>query len=385
MKGNIGACDLIIANMFDVANGQFNTPRMGATMAALSPQNRSLLDTISPVRDEYGNLSRGADGKPKVKIMNYLNQNEEVSDSPTCDGGAAVPPVEEEFVIDKYAELGFKFSHAEWQRFCQESFDNLETGPANKIRLKKNIKRTKLINWMNTQIAMKIGNIMNKVENDATDALLAGVGVNAVYGNATAQNVLLFDNATTMNQRPHLYDELGKIMRKNELSGTPIVIGGENIATFADRFDVACCSDGGIDYAKMGGKMKFEYYYSDKLEAKFGANHFTVLAPGSFGFVTYPRYEHIMFANGEAKHGTSEYGVFSVPEFSADNSGGRTIDFDLKVKKIDCDPDFGNEESWLVIPSISYDFFVKPAGFRYGYGPLQNVNGIMRYIGVIGS
>jgi hypothetical protein len=382
-KGRISQCDVLINNMYDVNNGTYNTSKVGSLMAANSPQNRRFRDTLSPVRDENGILSRNSLGQPQVKVQFQKARTRTVFRSPTCDGTAADVPSEVSFTMTKYAQMEpIEISGIHFNQLCNEAFDNLEMGPGNKIiGIKKGVKDTRWLSWLKEQMGQYINDMLETVNQDCLAAFLAGVGTNAKYGNATAQSVPLFDiDGKQVN--PLFYDEMGDIEKINDVCGTPIIIGGLNIDRLRRKLDIGCCSDIGFNYAEMGNKLMFEHYYDPLVDTVLGANQFLICYPDSIAFVSYPRYEYLQIANGNSnEHGNSQFGVLSLSELSC-MPGDRIMDIDIKMRYNDCNPAKGNEPYWTIIPSISYEPFAKPVGMNYASGPLQNVNGIMRYIGI---
>jgi len=362
---DIGVCDAIIASVEMASQIQKQMiPSVGGLRASLDPQNMLAVDVISPERGDGFYSSATSGGTPRVRLRFYPPQVGGVDSSYTCDATADGEPSEVNFDLTLQSVVKGKISKRRLRTLCED---------ANKLM-------PNWLNGINTPMSfqmMEVRNIiMSKMRAMLTDInakvmarYLASFGKNARTGNVTSQSVNLL-NTTSGGVRSDGWAQVVTDFMINEFVGTPIVIGGSLPSRFATGMGWSGLADTGIDYGTVESKNGMNFYFDNTADSVFGAGQMAVLAPGMTKFVTRTKF----IGTFAGTHGVSEYGTMTLPEFPG-------ITFDIQIKELDCDPDFGNMPSYTYIISLDYGLFVMPS--IYGVGDVKDgVNGVLRYTGV---
>lgn len=198
----------------------------------------------------------------------------EVGATPTsaCVSGVEPAPQAQLISVDGYREIKWTMSRAEVSRICYETQDEY---------------RTELL-W------------------GAMNALIEAVNLDCqvralqLFGNSYQTGVPPYTYIPPVAPIPAPIIKSGDFsanyqgwsnvvkdsLRRIRINGTPIVVGaGANgIALYNDIMEYGCCNNEGINLgtAKMG---QMYYFYDQFTDDNWGANGFTVFAPGAFQFI----------------------------------------------------------------------------------------------------
>lgn len=362
---DIGVCDAIIAAVEGAAPQQIQKfPSLGGLMASIDPENQRGLEVITPEKEGGYYSSDTNGGTPKVKLRFYRPDVGGVSSSYSCDALDNEPNTEVVFPLSLASVKSFKFSKQRLQTLCADA-NSIVPQWLNGVNLPMSLSMLEVRNMVMSKMRAMAIDMNAKI----MARYLANFGVNARTGNVTAQNINLWNTATG-GIRSDGWAQVETDMAINEFLGAPIVIGGSLGYRFATSLGWSALADTGIDYEKLATQNPLHYYFDNTADTVFGANQMAVLAPGMTKFVQRKKY----VGEFAKPHGNSEYGTMTLPELPG-------VVFDVQLKAIDCDPDYGNLPSWTVIISCDYDLFVMPDIYKTG-DPKKGVNGVLRYTGV---
>lgn len=361
-----------------------NMPDIGLIKAALSPQNSRIINALIPERAD-GTVSFDDDGDPSVNL-DFRQANDILGDvvtTPSCSGTTAKgKKMRQNYVIDQYAQLGFKLNNATANLICEE-YDRMEGFHANSVNGRSTV-GGKFRNTINAELVDRIRKILQAVDGVAATKLVAGLGVNMMYNTADAQPIKLLNYDDP--QKGPLADfeiELDNLAIMNTMVGRPIIITDcLDVRNYFKKLGIGCCSDAGQDYGQLLN-APFEVYFSKKITSLLGdgvtANNIIVAFPESFVMVNIDKWRNIQLASGGNKIANTEFGAFSIIEPSirfADVAliqevGVPRMTFDLRVRETDCS---GDSVAFALdfLPSLQYNFITAPAN-------ADGVTGIFHY------
>lgn len=373
----IGACVKIVSGLEpSVLAGGINMTEIGLIKASLSPQNARILNALYPERSNGTVSHTVVSGKtiPTVKIeWRKPAAANELKDSPSCSAtGQLSTKWEDTYLINKYLEDGFSINEASINMICDE-LDQMNGTYAATRGINSPVSGI-FKNTINGELTDKIRNILVGVEAVAADTLVAGIGVNKLYGTADPQDVKLF-NMDDPQQGPLRFfkQELVNLTRKNKMQGRPIIITDSTdvLNWFELMCGSVCCSDAGVDYSKLINQQ-YEVYFSDKLSEAIGGDdeggNIIVCYPETFVMLAVDKWRNVQLATGSSKMANTEIGKISIVEPSMRISDANCIaqginprmTFDFRVKEVDCADD-AFLPSVTFLPSLQYNFVTAPA------------------------
>jgi len=360
-------CPKIVNNMEDSLMGAAQKMgNIGALRASLSPQNGRILNLLYPERSN-GTVSFEKDGsniRPTVRLRWRKKATaNSVKTSPSCSADTDRATVEESVItISQYAEDGFRLDEAAANIICDE-YDAMQAARAGRSSLQSTVRGSKAAT-INGELADRIANILQTVDANAATALTDGVGVNLLYGTADPQKMKFFNYAEAQQGPLRFFkQEMANIGKKHGLTGKPIIVTDsfEVINWFELVCGAACCSDAGVDYARLI-TQQYEIYYSDKITDIIGevngvtGENIILFYPETFLTLAVDKWRNTRLAMGSnRKIANTEFGAIAVTEPSmrvADTGclqeiGSPRMTFDLRIREIDCVSD---------VPSFSTDF-----------------------------
>lgn len=373
----LGYCPAFLLSLRNLAG--INAPSLkitgpGALYALLDAQNVG-----DPIDVGQNGHVRGADntdsaryagtdtlGKPVVNVKYKIPNQASVQSVIDCTSNGTPVDAETQFTLQFFKQKTMTFRLARIQNLCEEASKVAALGAGNSVGLWSASNNTPLMNEVAQTIEGEMRNLVSAINADLWTRLVAGIGTNAglldvdgITPLATSQSVALTNSDGSINYTG--YNKLMQDWTLNEAEGKPIVIGGTKFNAFALLQKWGCCTNSGIDYAKVFQDTPMMYYFDRIADSALGAGQFLMIAPGSVKFVKHNRYEG-MFAK---KHGISEYGSYRDRRLP--------ITFDLEVRESSC-PD----PSLDVTISLWYDVFINPAVFPTG-DILAGNRGIYRY------
>lgn len=379
-------CKKVVENVGDsVFFAGVNNPDIGLIRAALSPQNSRILNALYPERDNgtvsYKKVSGVTYPVVTVQWRNKAAAND-IEISPTCSAPSGMATkVEEDVIINKYAQDGFQLTEVDMNMLCDEY--NRMNGNFASTRSVQSPVGGIFKNTIDGELVDRLENILQKVDTDLATALVAGVGVNKLYRNNDAQLVKLF-NTDDAQQGPVRFfkTELDNLKRKNKMRGNPIII--TNSYDVLNWFEVvcgmSCCSDAGLDYSRMVNQP-YEVYFSDKITSLLDGDddEIVVVYPESFLLLSVDKWRNVQLGAGKSKVAHTQFGKISIlePSIRISDSGciaeigvPRTT-FDLRMRETDCvDDDAMFSLDFLA--SMYYNTVTAPAD-------ADGVTGIFRY------
>jgi hypothetical protein len=308
-------------------------------------------------------------GKPIVNIKYKVPNQAGIQSVIDCAINGTPVDSESQFALQFFKSKSIYFDFARIQNLCEDASKVAALGVGNSVVQWGSVNNSPLMNEVAQTIEGEMRGLVAALNADAWTRIAAGIGTNG--GNldvdgitplATTQSVTLTNADGSIN-----YTGFNKIMQDamlNETTGKPIIVGGSKFNSFALLQKWGCCSNSGIDYAKVFQDSPMMFYFDRIADSALGAGQFLVMEPGSAQFVKHNRYAGY-FAK---KHGISEYGQYRDRRLP--------ITFDLEVAETNC-PRPGLQ----VTISLMYDVWVKPPVFATG-DILAGNRGIYRYTAV---
>jgi len=361
-----------------------NMPDIGLIKAALSPQNSRIINALIPERAD-GTVSFDTDGDPSVNL-DFRQANDTlgtVVTTPSCSGTTAkAKKMRQNYVIDQYAQLGYKMNNATADQICEE-YDRMEAIHAAQHSTRSSV-GGKFRNTINAELVDRIKKILQTVDTNAATVLTSGIGVNLKYDTADAQPIKLVNyNDPQKGPLDDFEIELDNLAILNTMVGRPIIITDSlDVRNYFKKLGIGCCSDVGLNYANLMNQP-YEVYYSTKITALLGdgvtKNNIIVAYPESFVMVNIDKWRNIQLAAGSNKIANTTFGAFSIIEPSirfADVAliqevGVPRMTFDLRIKETDCTDDAA-AFALDFLPSLQYKFITAPANS-------DGVTGIFHY------
>lgn len=366
-----------------------NMPNIGLLRAALSPQNARIRTALYPERND-GTVSFNDSGVP-VANLDFRVAGDSLGSivtTPSCNGTEDRGTYERvPYVIDQYAELGYKLTNATADLLCEE-YDSYEGDFAQKHGVRSpvsgNRRRT-----INAQLADRVRTILQHIDTFAATQLTGGIGANKLYPDGSggylsdAQLIKLVDNNNPNN--PPLVDlemEIDNLQLVHQLVGKPIVIT-DNLAlrNHWRKLGIACCSDVGLNYSQLVNQP-YEYYFTDKLTGVLGgdADNIIILWPETFVFLNVDKWRNMQLAAGKNQIANTTFGAFRIvePQFRFDDPaliqdyGDPTLIFDFRMIEKDCASNGNAAFALDFIPSIQYNIVTATAN-------ADGVTGIFHY------
>lgn len=367
----LGPCEAAIVSLGNVLGG--NMPRVdnaGTLYALLDAQNRG----IGQAPDPSGGRNDGfvtvdsADGLPIVKIRHYQRSVEDTRTVPTCLGGSH-SPIDKQFKITMYRETGLDVTWAEMKAMCGEAAQVIKSGTA-PDGTRYQMGNTFLLNDLHQRIMAKVFKLVADINKDVATKLNTKVGVNRRLGTNAVKNYAIWKNGGQERNNRGYNEMIVDYEYSGVATGTPIVIGGAEMALFANEMKWGSLSASGTDYSAVNGSNPLRLYLDKQADTIFGQDNFLMLAPGFVKLVTYNEFR----GDFQGKWGTGEFGQFAIPEF------GNDIVFDLHVEQESC----ARPKATFII-SLYYDVYVPEdifKAFDAGVGakndPNAGVNGVIK-------
>jgi hypothetical protein len=346
----------------------------GALYALLDAQN-----TGDPIEFGDNGHVRGADntdsarysgtdtfGKPIMNIKYKVPNQAAVQSVIDCTSNGTPVDSEQAFALQFYKQKTITFDFARIQNLCSDASRLASKGVGNSVSQWTANNNSPLMNEIASTVEGEMRNLVAAIDADVWTRLVAGIGTNG--GNldtdgttplAATQSVTLTNSDGSIN-----YVGFNKLMQDwmyNEAEGKPIVVGGAKFNAFALLQKWGCCSNSGIDYAKVFQDAPMMYYFDRVADTALGAGQFLMIAPGAAKFVKHNRYTDYF----GKKHGTSEYGLY--------RDSRLPVTFDLEVRENNCP-----RPTIDVVISLWYDVWINPAVFATG-DILAGNRGIYRY------
>lgn len=216
-----------------------------------------------------------------------------------------------------------------------------------------------------------INALLQKIDGNLVAAQALKFGVNAAYGEATAQPI-------TLGTKARMDDGVVKLIldaEANEVYDELLICGNGLVRAF----DIYNKLKSGVDNQGFGA-LNLKAYSDPKTVSGWGANHFGVFAKGTIGFVDCPQ----NVGNYAGEQGGSFFFQLPMPLPLSDGTI-LPLAFDCQLKYVDCPEKNGEgqiiaKRGWKLIISKTYGLFNMPSdAFKVG-DPLRGVNGSFHYV-----
>lgn len=377
MAYNLGYCPsllLALRNLNPQNTASKKISAAGALYGLLDPQT-----TGDPIEVGDNGHVRGADntdaaryagvdtfGKPIMNIKYKVPNQATVQSTIDCTSNGTPVDTESQFSLQLYKQKTITFDFARIQNLCSDASKLAAKGQGNSIGLWTANNNSPLMNEIASTVEGEMRNFIAAINADVWTRLIAGIGTSGGNLDGTSGLPLAVTQSVTLTNADGSinYNGFNKLFQDwmvNENEGKPIVIGGNKFNAYALASRFGCCSNSGIDYAKVFTENPLMYYYDRTADTALGAGQFLVLSPGSAQFVKHNRYTDYF----GKKHGTSEYGLYKDSRLP--------ITFDLEVRENNCP-----RPTIDVVISLWYDVWVQPAVFAAG-DILTGNTGLYRY------
>lgn len=335
---------ICVEKLLDLADikGNLNNPlfkrsQLGYVEAILSPLNTS---GRTAIQTQEGSKRKSV----RIKWLQRTVDSQILSEkSSTCTTDNYDDFEEETVTLSKSVEYKFGINTDEVKNICEGRLDFLR------------------------MMLLKSFNALTREINDSilTDQAL-NMGINITTGTANATTLTVFPDATgNPNARP-LQKIKYDFSEKNEMMGSPMVIGSGYMSQYMRTLAAGCCNDGGVDMLSLSNQMGWSPFIDTQLESVFGANHFIVLEPGSAQFLQF---------NSYVGEDATKAGDSVVRTTIKDPRTG--IVYDLKVLQNDCD------DNYVVIINLTYDIWFTPIAQYHFDDPLYGTRGSLRYVAAV--
>lgn len=381
--------DKVVVSLFMDNQNPIPMGSLGVLQALLSPDNRQLMEELSPLcKTGSGKFSKDPGGFASVRV-NYapMIENLVVNTVLQCNGISSAPPFELPFNLLSHRNYGLKFTSQEIEGLKCDAEAFLEAEYSNILGSIGDVSTDsfQMMGYVKMQIYRTIDNLARSVNTDATTKLALAAGVNPIYNSAAVQGLQLHQTVAPYTIYPKALTEFMNLKRKARIKGKLIVIGGGRWAEYFDYLSISAPNTAvGHDLpGKYASKLseQISFYYDEYIDTTLGLNQCLVLAPNMSALVAWPRYEYMKgITNGSKEVANVSYRTAFIPEFEQGVRGqDNFLPIDIMVKEDVCNPADGNLPTWSVIPQINYEVFTTPTSTRFTAGALQNVNGIFRY------
>jgi len=224
-----------------------------------------------------------------------------------------------------------------------------------------------------------------KMERVLTTKMALNFGKNARTGSTASSNINFNLNGTTQNFQEGLTRIIADT-QINEFCGTPMIVGGGNIHSFAvnKMANAYGLNQYGLDQNALADAMGFKFFLSNITQNTWGSNQFGVFSAGSAQFVENP-----LYVNSFAQDlGTVKMFTFFDPRVQCYTPNGlQNMAWDIKMIYNACSESKAGGylgtatygQGWEFIISKNYGLFVDPNDMYDGADVLNGQNGTLRY------
>jgi hypothetical protein len=356
-----GLCEAALLSLSGLS-GQ-NTPAAKLTPVGLT---RALASSYNRAGFASSPLDAG-DGHRRRARIKYLQRGSKskVRRQQSCEHTNYKTYLEEELELTKYAELPISITDEYLAQLCADAsqigeFMRLNPGEPQP-------ENTVLMNVFAELILSELNGLWQDINEQNVQHIQTQMGFN--LGNspasAAAINIPVVDSVTGASILKG-YQMMQHNYLKNEMNGTPLVVGFGNFDLFVHNQQHACCSDAGFDFGSLASSAPFVYFPDLQVDSILGANHLVQMAPGSAQLVTYNR-NRGSFAGAR---GSAFYTTIVDPRLP-------DVPLDFYAEYVSC----GNQTREMrMLVSLDWDLFVLPADAYALDDRLAQVNGLFHYV-----
>jgi hypothetical protein len=232
--------------------------KLGYLDALQSPQNTTGVEKIA---------TNSRNGKTGIVTLTGYTRGvvAETSDDPSifCDAAIEPTPYEIEVECDNWISLaGLTFNEDQMRKICDP--DSM---------------------WIADILNSRFDAIATQLDAELLALQAANFG-NFIDGTATVHTIYPLNSV--LEAQP-----IAETLMLNEYmdingTGTPLLVGAENINLYSQLVKIGCCNDGGVDVAANG---QYQFFYDRQVGAAFGDNNdFVLMQPGAVQLVTWNRF-----------------------------------------------------------------------------------------------
>ena len=310
-----------------------------------------------------------ANGHIQQIRLSYLKRITPDMVSETDDCSNDLIPVYNDMTLDAphFAKFSFYIADNDIARYMDEACKTVAVGQPATQFMQEHLRTLMTI----------VNGIVGKINQDLIGDVV--FGVNAATNSNAAKTVNIEKDATKFDLSTG-WAELLNDLDVNEVSGTPIIVGGGIFNKFMRSRSFQTTQLSGLTNSLYND---FKYYYDNYTQTSWGSNQIAVLAPGTYGFVDLQKY--ISFRAGYK--GTSFFFQIMLPVNNGQSDGtAEMMIFDAQLKYIDCPTTVYNGYSnvtvnrgWQLIVSKNYGLFQQPTDAYTSGDVLAGNNGALRY------
>ena len=346
-----GVCPAILTGLemvVGINDPQTKQTPVGATLALSQPENQS-----AEILEIYGRNKKGHIKEARIKYMPRMTKDK-VKTTADCVAGDPVEYIEDNTLLDIYAQVDIALGMDEIRVFCEEASTAVPGLP-----VPYNLK----------EISKRILNAQNALRTTINDAVVTKIsnsfGINArtEVATTTSIDVLHSTGTTGIVSGAPIWTGIQTIQSdftENELYGTPIIIGKGNFEKFDLGTNKYGLQNSGVDFSNIDQDYKF--FVDKAVNTILGANQLIVMGEGSAQFMSWNKYVGAF----EGTFGAAT--TFTIPDALIPN-----LMYDAKFEFDTC------EDTFLLRLSVNAGVYIMPTNAYGTYDDLAGSNGLLRY------